>query len=50
MKGHVMDLLKTLITNSKYKIAAKGRTDFVIHTGKDASHPAGVLFEAKKTS
>lgn len=43
-----MDLLKNTYYNPKYKIATKGRTDFVIHTDIDASHPAGVLFEAKK--
>ena len=48
MKGHVMDFLKNTYYNPSYHIATKGRTDFVIHTGKDASHPAGVLFEAKK--
>ncbi|MDQ6755613.1 MAG: hypothetical protein M3004_01645 [Bacteroidota bacterium] len=36
--------------NPNYHLATKGRTDFVIHTSKDASHPAGVLFEAKKPS
>jgi adenine-specific DNA-methyltransferase len=50
MKGHVMDFLKNTWYNPNYHIATKGRTDFVIHTGKDASHPAGVLFEAKKPS
>lgn len=50
MKGHVMDFLKNTWYNPSYHIATKGRTDFVIHTGKDASHPAGVLFEAKKPS
>ncbi len=48
LKGHVMDFLKNTYYNPNYHIATKGRTDFVIHTGKDASHPAGVLFEAKK--
>lgn len=50
LKGHVMDFLKNTYYNPTYHIATKGRTDFVIHTGKDASHAAGVLFEAKKPS
>lgn len=50
MKGHVMDFLKNTWYSPSYHIATKGRTDFVIHTGKDATHPAGVLFEAKKPS
>jgi adenine-specific DNA-methyltransferase len=50
MKGHVMDFLKNTWYSPGYHIATKSRTDFVIHTGKDASHPAGVLFEAKKPS
>ena len=50
MKGHVMDFLKNTYYNPDYHIATKGRTDFVIHTSKDATHPAGVLFEAKKPS
>ena len=50
MKGHVMDFLKNTWYSPGYHIATKGRTDFVIHIGKDASHPAGVLFEAKKPS
>lgn len=50
MKGHVMDFLKNTWYSPSYHIATKGRTDFVIHTGKDATHPAGVLFETKKPS
>jgi len=50
LKGHVMDFLKNTYFNPNYHIATKGRTDFVIHTSKDATHPAGVLFEAKKPS
>jgi adenine-specific DNA-methyltransferase len=50
MKGHVMDLLKNTWYKPTYHVATKGRTDFVIHTGKDATHPTGVLFEAKKPS
>jgi adenine-specific DNA-methyltransferase len=50
MKGHVMDFLKNTYYNPDYHIATKGRTDFVIHTDKDATHPAGVLFEVKKPS
>jgi adenine-specific DNA-methyltransferase len=50
MKGHVMDFLKNTYYTPNYHIATKGRTDFVIHTGKDATHPAAVLFEVKKPS
>jgi adenine-specific DNA-methyltransferase len=50
MKGHVMDFLKNTYYNPDYHIAPKGRTDFVIHTGKVASHPSGVLVEVKKPS
>ncbi len=45
-----MDFLKNTYFSPNYHIATKGRTDFVIHTSKDATHPAGVLFEAKKPS
>ena len=50
LKGHVMDFLKNTYFSPNYHIATKGRTDFVIHTSKDATNPAGVLFEAKKSS
>ena len=50
MKGLMMDFLKNTYYNPGYHIATKGRTDFVIHTGKEATHPAGVLFEVKKPS
>lgn len=50
MKGHVMDFLKNTWYSPNFHIATKGRTDFVTHTGKDASHPVGVLFETKKPS
>jgi hypothetical protein len=45
-----MDFLKNTYFSPNYHIATQGRTDFVIHTSKDATHPAGVLFEAKKPS
>ena len=48
LKGHIMDFLKNTYYTPDHHIATKGRTDFVIHTGKNAAHPAGVLFEAKK--
>ncbi|MCW3109621.1 MAG: type restriction endonuclease [Segetibacter sp.] len=50
LKGHVMDFLKNTWYSPAYHIATKGRTDFVIHNSKDASHTTGVLFEAKKPS
>jgi hypothetical protein len=50
LKGHVIDFLKNTYYTPAFHIATKGRTDFVIHTGKDTTHSAGVLFEAKKPS
>ncbi|GAB3639714.1 class I SAM-dependent DNA methyltransferase [Spirosoma arcticum] len=47
-KGHLMDLLKEVYYKELYLVAPKGRTDFVIHSGKDATAPAGVLFEVKR--
>ncbi len=48
VKGHLTDFLKNTFYSPEYLIATKGRTDFVIHLGKDAKTPAGVLFEVKK--
>ncbi|MEO7802067.1 MAG: hypothetical protein ABIR81_08715 [Ginsengibacter sp.] len=46
----MMDILKNTYYSPSFHTVIKGRTDFVIHTGKDALHPAGLLFEAKKPS
>ncbi len=53
VKGHLMDFLKAVYYNGAalgetYVVAPKGRTDFVIHAGKDATTPAAVLFEVKR--
>ncbi|MBO0937910.1 Eco57I restriction-modification methylase domain-containing protein [Fibrella sp. HMF5335] len=53
VKGHLMDFLKEVYYNGTalgeaYIVAPKGKTDFVIHNGKDATTPAGVLFEVKR--
>ena len=48
VKIHLMDFLKNTFYNPDYLIATKGKTDFVIHLGKDSSSHAGVLFEVKK--
>src|SRR6266567_6006745 len=50
VKIHLMDFLKNTFYNPDYLVATKGRTDFVIHLGKDAGSSAGVLFEVKKPS
>ncbi|MCF8452905.1 MAG: type II restriction endonuclease, partial [Pedobacter sp.] len=50
VKIHLMDFLKNTYYHPDHLIATKGRTDFVVHTGKDAQTPAGVLFEVKKPS
>ncbi|GAB3503671.1 TaqI-like C-terminal specificity domain-containing protein [Spirosoma knui] len=47
-KGHLMDFLKTVYYSPAYLVATKGKTDFVIHTGKEGASPAGVLFEVKR--
>ncbi len=48
VKIHLMDFLKETWYKQDYLVATKGRTDFVIHTGKDAKTPSGVLFEVKR--
>ncbi|HXI00179.1 MAG TPA: TaqI-like C-terminal specificity domain-containing protein [Sphingobacteriaceae bacterium] len=50
VKIHLLDFLKNTYYHPNHLIATKGRTDFVIHIGKDAQTPAGVLFEVKKPS
>jgi hypothetical protein len=50
VKIHLMDFLKNTFYNPDHLIATKGKTDFVIHLGKDASTAAGVLFEVKRPS
>jgi adenine-specific DNA-methyltransferase len=48
VKIHLMDFLKETWYKQDYLVATKGRTDFVIHTGKDSKAPSGVLFEVKR--
>src|SRR6185503_7794907 len=48
VKIHLMDFLKNTFFHPDYLIATKGKTDFVIHLGKDATSPTGVLFEVKR--
>ncbi|NID11549.1 type IIG restriction enzyme/methyltransferase [Fibrivirga algicola] len=48
VKGHLMDFLKEVYYRDTHIVAPKGKTDFVIHAGKDATTPAGVLFEVKR--
>lgn len=48
VKIHLMNFLRDTFYNPIYHVATKGRTDFVVHTGKDAASPAGVLFEVKR--
>ncbi|MDB4926397.1 Eco57I restriction-modification methylase domain-containing protein, partial [Mucilaginibacter sp.] len=48
VKIHLMDFLKNTYYNPDYLIATKGKTDFVIHLGKDSSAPSGILFEVKR--
>ncbi len=48
VKIHLMDFLKDTWYKQDYLVATKGRTDFVIHTGKEAKAPSGVLFEVKR--
>lgn len=48
VKIHLMDFLKETWYKQDYLVATKDRTDFVIHAGKDAKAPSGVLFEVKR--
>lgn len=48
VKFHLMQFLRDTFYNPAHLLATKGRTDFVVHTGKEASTPAGVLFEVKR--
>jgi adenine-specific DNA-methyltransferase len=48
VKIHLMDFMKNTFYNPECLVATKGKTDFVIHLGKDAGTPSGVLFEVKR--
>ena len=47
-KNLVSDFLKKTYYEPEYFINTKGRNDLVIHTGKTAKTPVGVIVEAKK--
>ena len=48
VKDHLMDFLKEVYYRDAYVVAPKGKTDFVIHLGREAASQAGVLFEVKR--
>ena len=48
VKIHLMDFLKNTYYAPDLMVATKGKTDFVIHTGKEAKSRVGVLFEVKR--
>lgn len=47
-KNLVIEFLKNSYYSPDYGVNVKGNIDLVIHTGKDANSPVGVLIEAKK--
>lgn len=47
-KNLVSDFLKRTYYEPDFSINTKGRNDMVIHNGKDAKSPVGVILEAKK--
>ena len=47
-KNLVSQFLRETYYGDKYFINTKGRNDLVIHTGRDAYSPVGVILEAKK--
>ncbi len=49
-KNLISDFLKQTYFSPNFFINTKGNTDLVIHTGSDATHPVGVLLEAKRAS
>jgi hypothetical protein len=48
VKIHLMQFLKEAHFGEDFLIATKGRTDFVVHSGKTAASPSAVLFEVKR--
>src|ERR1700709_2074332 len=50
VKIHLMHFLKNTFLHPDYLIATKGKSDFVIHLGKEPTSPVGVLFEVKRPS
>jgi adenine-specific DNA-methyltransferase len=49
-KNIISEFLKNTYYSPNYYINTKGRSDLVIHNGKDSKSTVGVLFEAKKAS
>ena len=49
-KNNVRDFLLNTYYKGKYEINTKDRNDLVIHIGKDAKYPVGVIIEAKRPS
>ena len=47
-KNLIIDYLNSVYYRNNYYINTKGKTDLVIHNGKDAKSPVGVLIEVKK--
>src|SRR4030065_1182698 len=47
-KNIISEFLKNTYYSPNNYINTKGRSDLVIHTGKDTNTPVGVLFEIKK--
>ena len=47
-KNLIIEFLNSVYYKSRYYINTKGRADLVIHNGKDADSPVGVLIEVKK--
>lgn len=48
VKIHLMNFMRDTFYHPAHLLATKGKTDFVAHTGKEATSPAGVLFEVKR--
>ncbi len=47
-KNIISDFLKETWYKENHEVNTKGRNDLVIHTGKSAKEPVGVLFEVKR--
>ena len=50
LKNIVADFLKETYYKNRFEINTKDRKDLVIHHGKSAKDPVGVILEAKKPS
>ncbi len=47
-KNLIIDFLNSVYYRNNHYINTKGKTDLVIHNGKDTKSPVGVLIEVKK--